>query len=99
MSISNDYLITEKPLRALIRFCAPMIAGNLFQQTYTIVDSAIVGHYNGETALAAVGASYSLTTIFICVAIGGGIGASVIISHHSGPDATDRCVLPFPLRC
>ena len=84
MSISNDYLITEKPLRALIRFCAPMIAGNLFQQTYTIVDSAIVGHYNGETALAAVGASYSLTTIFICVAIGGGIGASVIISHHFG---------------
>lgn len=99
MSISNDYLITENPLRALIRFCAPMIAGNLFQQAYTIVDSAIVGHYNGETALAAVGASYSLTTIFICVAIGGGIGASVIISHHSGPDATDRCVLPFPLRC
>ena len=84
MSISNDYLITEKPLRALIRFCAPMIAGNLFQQAYTIVDSAIVGHYNGETALAAVGASYSLTTIFICVAIGGGIGASVIISHHFG---------------
>ena len=31
MSISNDYLITENPLRALIRFCAPMIAGNLFQ--------------------------------------------------------------------
>lgn len=84
MSISNDYLITEKPLRALIRFCAPMIAGNLFQQAYTIVDSAIVGHYNGETALAAVGASYSLTTIFICVAIGGGIGASVVISHHFG---------------
>ena len=84
MSISNDYLITENPLRALIRFCAPMIAGNLFQQAYTIVDSAIVGHYNGETALAAVGASYSLTTIFICVAIGGGIGASVIISHHFG---------------
>ena len=55
-----------------------MIVGNLFQQAYTIVDSAIVGHYNGEAALAAV------TTIFICVAIGGGIGASVIISQHFG---------------
>ena len=61
-----------------------MIIGNLFQQAYTIVDSAIVGRYVGETALAAVGASYALTSIFICIAIGGGIGASDIISHHFG---------------
>ena len=51
-----------------------IIIGNLFQQTYTMADSAIVGRYVGEGALAAVGASYSLTNIFICVAIGGGIG-------------------------
>ena len=82
-----DYLITEKPVRALIKFSLPMIVGNLFQQAYTIVDSAIVGHYNGESALAAVGASYALTSIFICIAIGGGIGASVIISQHFGAEA------------
>lgn len=69
---------------ALVKFSIPMIIGNLFQQAYTIVDSAIVGKYNGETALAAVGASYALTTIFICIAIGGGIGASVLISQHFG---------------
>lgn len=80
----NDYLITEKPMKALIKFSLPMIAGNLFQQAYTIVDSAIVGRYVGETALAAVGASYALTTVFICIAIGGGIGASVIISRRFG---------------
>ena len=51
-----------------MKFSLPMIVGNLFQQAYTIVDSAIVGHYNGEAALAAVGASSALTTIFICVA-------------------------------
>ncbi len=79
-----DYLVTEKSAKALIRFAIPMIIGNLFQQAYTIVDSAIVGRYVGETALAAVGASYALTAIFICIAIGGGIGASVIISQHFG---------------
>ena len=84
MNKNKDYLITEKPSRALFAFALPMIIGNLFQQAYTIVDSAIVGHYVGETALAAVGASYALTSIFICVAIGGGIGASVIISQHFG---------------
>ncbi len=81
---ANDYLITEKPMKALVKFSIPMIIGNFFQQAYTIVDSAIVGHYNGETALAAVGVSYALTTIFIFIALGGGIGASVIISQHFG---------------
>ena len=82
--MENDYLIRKKPLPALLLFSLPMVLGNLFQQLYTLADSAIVGRYVGEQALAAVGASYALTNIFICVAIGGGIGASVIISHHFG---------------
>ena len=67
---------------ALALFALPMIIGNLFQQTYTMVDSAIVGRYVSEQALAAVGASYSLTNVFICVAIGGGMGASVVVSRR-----------------
>ena len=61
-----------------------MILGNLFQQFYSTVDSIIVGQFVGEDALAAVGASYSLTTVFIMIAIGGGIGASVITSQYLG---------------
>ena len=72
---------------ALALFALPMIIGNLFQQTYTMVDSAIVGRYVSEQALAAVGASYSLTNVFICVAIGGGMGASVVVSRHFGAKA------------
>lgn len=82
--MKSDYLITEKPLNALVWFSLPIIIGNIFQQTYTMADSAIVGRYVGEGALAAVGASYSLTNIFICVAIGGSIGASVLASRYFG---------------
>lgn len=82
--MQSDYLIRQKPMRALILFAMPMILGNLFQQTYTMVDSAMVGRFVSEQALAAVGASYSLTNIFICVAIGGGIGASVTVSRYFG---------------
>ena len=82
--MENDYLITRKPIKALISFSLPMIIGNLFQQFYTMADSAIVGRFVGEQALAAVGASYALTNIFICIAIGGGIGSSVIISKYFG---------------
>ncbi len=38
----------------------------------------------GEHALAAVGASYSLTNVFISIAIGGGVGASVLTSRYFG---------------
>ena len=82
--MENDYLIQKKPLNALIIFSLPIIIGNLFQQTYTMADSAIVGRFVSEQALAAVGASYSLTNIFICIAIGGGIGASVVVSRYFG---------------
>lgn len=81
---AKQNMLTGNPGRALFLFALPMILGNLFQQFYNMADSMIVGQYVGEDALAAVGASYSLTTVFIMVAIGGGIGASVITSQYLG---------------
>lgn len=77
-------MLTDSPGKSLFFFALPMILGNLFQQFYTTVDSIIVGQFVGEDALAAIGASYSLTTVFIMIAIGGGIGASVITSQYLG---------------
>jgi len=77
-------MLTDSPGKSLFFFALPMILGNLFQQFYSTVDSIIVGKFVGEAALAAVGASYSLTTVFIMIAIGGGIGASVITSQYLG---------------
>ena len=65
--MKKEYLITEKPWKALLLFAMPMIIGNLFQQFYTVVN-----------------ASYALTTVFISIAIGGGVGASVITSRYFG---------------
>lgn len=80
----DDYLIRKKPMRALIIFALPMIIGNFFQQFYTMADSVIVGRFVSEQALAAIGASASFTNIFIFIATGGGIGASVIVSQYFG---------------
>ena len=41
--MDKEYLIQEKPLKALLIFAFPMIIGNLFQQFYTMVDSVVVG--------------------------------------------------------
>lgn len=82
--MNHDYLLTRKPLWALTVFAIPIIIGNFFQQIYNMADSAIVGRFVGEQALAAVGASYALTNVFICIAMGGGVGASVIVSRQFG---------------
>lgn len=82
--MDKEYLVRQTPLKALFVFALPMIVGNLFQQFYTMADSVVVGRFVSQDALAAVGASYSLTNVFISVAIGGGVGASVITSRYFG---------------
>ncbi|QEA58202.1 MATE family efflux transporter [Leuconostoc koreense] len=82
--MEDNYLIKRNPSRALLVFSIPIILGGLFQQAYTMVDSALVGQFVGEKALAAIGSSFALTTVFICIAMGGGVGASVIVSKHFG---------------
>lgn len=68
----------------IISFALPLLGGNLLQQTYNIVDTIIVGHFLGDNALAAVGATGSITYLFYTLCIGLSIGAGVIISQLFG---------------
>ena len=77
-------MLGDHPGRALLFFAIPMILGNLFQQLYNITDSVVVGQFVGEQALAAVGASYAITNVFIAIAIGGGNGSAVVVSQFLG---------------
>ncbi len=80
----DEYLITDVPLKALTVFAMPMILGSFFQQIYNMADSIIVGQFVGSSALAAVGACAALTNVFICVALGAGVGAGVLVSRYFG---------------
>lgn len=83
-------MVSGNPTKALIGFTLPMVAGNLFQQFYNIMDSIIVGNVVGEEALAAVGASTAITMLFVMVAIGTGIGCSVVISQLFGANQLEK---------
>lgn len=79
--------LTEGKVRNVVwQFTLPMFISVIFQQLYNIADSIIVGNFsaNGEDALAAVGASYPITMIFMCIAMGCNTGCSVIISQLFG---------------
>ena len=76
----------------LIRFAIPMLIGDLFQQAYNLGDSMIVGQFLGANALAAVGATGSVTFLFfsICNGIGSGCGVVAAQSFGSGDDALTK---------
>lgn len=77
--------LTEgKPQQVLLQFTIPMFISVIFQQLYNIADSVIAGKFAGEDALAAVGASYPITMIFMAIAVGSNIGCSVVISQLFG---------------
>ena len=72
------------PSRLLWKFSIPILFSVIFQQLYSIVDSIVAGKFIGDNALAAVGASYSITMIFMAVATGLNGGSSVVISQLFG---------------
>lgn len=77
-------LTVGKPTKVLWRFFLPMILSIAFQQLYNIVDSVVAGKFIGASALAAVGASYPITMIFMAIATGANVGAAVVISQLFG---------------
>lgn len=72
------------PFSLIIRFSIPLLLGNLFQQTYNMVDAAIVGQTLGSDALAAVGASSSVQFFVLGFVMGFCVGFSVPVSQRFG---------------
>lgn len=72
------------PAKLILAFTIPILIGNLFQQFYSMVDTAIVGQFVGVGALAAVGATGGV--IFLVQGFVNGLthGFSVIVSQRYG---------------
>ncbi|NLZ80338.1 MAG: MATE family efflux transporter [Clostridiales bacterium] len=70
--------------KQLMSFALPLILGNMFQLTYNMVDSIVIGKFSGKESLAAVGASNPIMNIIIFFIVGICMGASVIMSEYYG---------------
>lgn len=81
----KEIVLTEGSIwKQLLRFSLPILFGNVFQQTYNMVDSAIVGRFVGESALAAVGSSSNIIMLLLSAFYGISMGAGVVISRYYG---------------
>src|SRR3989339_1961084 len=70
--------------KLIFSFALPMLIGNIFQQSYNVIDSIIVGQAIGKTALAAVGASFPILFLLVSLIMGATMGFSILISQYFG---------------
>lgn len=68
----------------ILNFTLPLLLGNLLQQTYSLMDAAIVGKYLGINALASVGASTSVVFLILGFCTGCCSGFSIPVAQKFG---------------
>ena len=84
MEEKNIDMTTGNPLSLLIKFSLPLMMGNIFQQMYILVDTAIVGNGVGVEALASIGAADWLNWLTLGTATGFTQGFSILIAQTFG---------------
>ena len=77
-------MTTGSPFKLIMSFALPLLLGNLLQQTYNLIDAAIVGRFLGSDALASVGASSSVQFLVLGFCMGTACGFGVPIARHFG---------------
>lgn len=77
-------------LGCLLTFAFPILIGNIFQQLYNVVDTAVVGNVLGDNALASIGAAAPIYSLVVSFANGITNGFAVIIARAFGADKEDE---------
>lgn len=77
-------LTRGNPMKLILGFGVPLLFGYLFQQFYSVVDTAIVGKTLGGQALAAVGSTGALINLIVTLFMGISVGANVLVSQYYG---------------
>ena len=77
-------LTKGSPSKVMISFAVPVALGNIFQLCYSLADTRVVGSTLGEAALAAVGATTSISTLFIGFLSGLTNGFALLIARQFG---------------
>ncbi len=77
-------MTTGSPARHILLFCLPIIAGNLFQQLYSLIDTFIIGNIESVTEMTAVSSAGWLDWMVLSIAIGLTQGFSIQIAQSFG---------------
>lgn len=85
MTTHKAISMTEgKPAILLLQFALPIVIGNLFNQVYNMVDSAVLGHWVSASALASVGVTNAPTQLFMSLAMGMTNATGILVAQYFG---------------
>lgn len=82
-------MVQGNPIKLILSFSLPLLLGNLFQQTYNMVDAAIVGQTLGANALAAVGSTSSVQFLVLGFCMGTCVGFGIPVAQRFGAEDYD----------
>ena len=83
-------LTQGSPVRLILGFALPLLAGMLFQQLYNLVDTLIVGRFLGMEALAGVGATGSINFLVLGFCMGVCSGFAIPVAQQFGAHEESR---------
>lgn len=84
MSTKIKNMTFGKPAGLIFTFALPLMAGNIFQQLYTVVDTMVVGRFLGVNALAALGAADWLNWMMLGIIQGFAQGFAIKMAQEFG---------------
>ena len=83
-------LTKGRPSVLILTFALPIFLANLLQLTYSLADTRIVGTFLGDSALAAVGATTTLSNLIVQFLMGMCNGFAIISAQCFGAKDMDR---------
>ncbi len=72
----------------LLLFTLPIALSSMVQQLFNAADTAVVGYFGNESALAAVGTNAEIIALIVTVSSGLSIGANILIANRIGQNRT-----------
>ena len=78
-------------LGKILIFAIPLMLSGILQLLFNAADMIVVGHANGPTSLAAVGATSSLINLLINLFMGLSVGANVLVAHFFAAGQEKDC--------
>lgn len=82
--MKNHSLTQGSIAKGLLFFVIPLFFSNLFQQLYNTIDTLLVGHFLGDNALAAMGATAAIFELVVQFSNGCGTGFSIVTAKYYG---------------
>ena len=74
----------------IVIFALPLALSSILQQLFNSADLAVVGRFDSDKAMAAVGSNSSLVNLIVSLFLGLSVGANVVVARLIGQGRKDK---------